>query len=156
MRRLVTLLTGALLAAGCSAVPGEGASPVTLPPSATRAPTPVGPTASDEGGPSASGGLVNGQAPGGPGTPVPLPEDLKEAIRTDLEARDVDASRLVVVSSLGKTWSDGSWGCPEPGMAYTQALVPGLHVIVEADGIQYDYRFGDGPTPRLCVPLSLR
>jgi hypothetical protein len=31
-----------------------------------------------------------------------------------------------------------------------------MAVIVEVDGVQYDYRFGSGPTPRLCVPLAQR
>ena len=43
-----------------------------------------------------------------------------------------------------ETWSDGSLGCPEPGMMYTQALVDGYQVIVEANGTQLDYR-GSGP-----------
>ncbi len=51
-------------------------------------------------------------------------------------------------------WNDGSWGCPQPGSFSTQALEQGMAVIVEVDGVQYDYRFGSGPTPRLCVPLA--
>jgi hypothetical protein len=29
-------------------------------------------------------------------------------------------------------WNDGSLGCPEPGMMYTQALVNGYWLIIEA------------------------
>ena len=32
------------------------------------------------------------------------------------------------------TWSDGSIGCPEEGMMYTQALVPGYRVILDIAG----------------------
>jgi hypothetical protein len=49
-------------------------------------------------------------------------------------------------------WSDGSLGCPEPGMEYTQALVNGYWVIVEAAGKKYDFRVGGGGSFRLCPP----
>ena len=38
------------------------------------------------------------------------------------------------------TWNDGSLGCPEPGMFYTQALVDGYHVILQAGDEELDYR----------------
>jgi len=48
------------------------------------------------------------------------------------------------------TWSDGSLGCPEPGMVYTQALVDGYWVVLEVGGETYDFRMSDSGTPRLC------
>ena len=36
------------------------------------------------------------------------------------------------VSAAAVTWSDGSAGCPEPGMMYTQALVPGYRIVLQA------------------------
>jgi hypothetical protein len=52
----------------------------------------------------------------------------------------VDASAVTLVSAGSRTWSDGSLGCPQPGMYYTQALVDGYQVIVSAGGKEYDYR----------------
>jgi hypothetical protein len=37
------------------------------------------------------------------------------------------------------TWSDGALGCPAPGRFYTQALVPGFRVQLEAGGERFDY-----------------
>jgi hypothetical protein len=37
------------------------------------------------------------------------------------------------------TWSDGALGCPRPGMAYTQALVPGWRLVVRDDGREAIY-----------------
>jgi hypothetical protein len=62
----------------------------------------------------------------------------------------VDPSAVKIVDAHEETWSDGSLGCPEPDMMYTQALVDGYQVIVEANGTQLDYR-GSGPGQfRLC------
>jgi len=64
---------------------------------------------------------------------------------TDLAARlGVDESEIAVVSVEEVTWSDGSIGCPEPGMMYTQALVNGSLVILEVDGTRYEYHSGGG------------
>ena len=50
------------------------------------------------------------------------------------------------------TWSDSSLGCPEPGLVYTQALVPGYHVILEQAGTQYDYHADRRGNFSLCPP----
>ena len=36
-------------------------------------------------------------------------------------------------------WSDSSLGNPEPGMFYTQAIVPGYRLVLESDGATYNY-----------------
>jgi hypothetical protein len=51
----------------------------------------------------------------------------------------VEVSKLTVNVVESVTWSDGSIGCPQPGMSYTQALVPGLRVILEFEGELYYY-----------------
>jgi hypothetical protein len=48
------------------------------------------------------------------------------------------------------TFSDGSLDCPEPGMSYTQALVDGYQVEIEAGDETLDYRVGAGGSFRLC------
>ena len=48
------------------------------------------------------------------------------------------------------TWPDGSLGCPQPGQVYTQALVDGYHVVLDADGDELDYRVGSGGSFNLC------
>jgi hypothetical protein len=46
---------------------------------------------------------------------------------------------LKVASAEPVTWGDGSLGCPEEGMMYTQALVPGYRIRVQAQGRVLDY-----------------
>ena len=73
-------------------------------------------------------------------TPDLLPGLPSAIAATDLAERlgiEVSAITVGVVESV--TWRDGSIGCPEPGMAYTQALVPGMRVILEFDGNLYYY-----------------
>ena len=71
--------------------------------------------------------------------------------KADLSKRlGVDAAQVTVVSSADVTWRDGSLGCPEPDMRYTQALVPGTRTILEVDGKEYHYHSGGHRAPFLC------
>ncbi|MFI7062453.1 hypothetical protein ACIBL3_15825 [Kribbella sp. NPDC050124] len=90
--------------------------------------------------PPPTGGPTDGPAAG----PV-------ELAKADLVKRlGVDAGQVTVVSSSEVTWPDGSLGCPEPGMRYTQALVNGSRVVLEAGGKQYHYHSGGTRPPFLC------
>jgi hypothetical protein len=81
-----------------------------------------------------------------------LPARLVADIVTDAASRaGVERDAVTVVSAEARTWSDGSLGCPEPGMYYTQALVDGYQVIVSVGGKEYDYRAAGGGF-RLCEP----
>ena len=51
----------------------------------------------------------------------------------------VSTDGIRVVSEENVTWPDGSIGCPQPGMSYTQALVDGRRVILVHDGVEYHY-----------------
>ena len=62
----------------------------------------------------------------------------------------IPADQLIVESQEEVTWNDGSLGCPEPGMMYTQALVDGYRVIIRAGDKTYDFR-GTGTDFRLCT-----
>jgi hypothetical protein len=89
--------------------------------------------------------------PGSPGTPEPTGGPVGQA-KADLAKRlGVDAAQVRVVSSTEVTWPDGSLGCPEPGMNYTQALVPGSRIILEVAGKQYHYHSGGTRAPFLCT-----
>jgi len=58
----------------------------------------------------------------------------------------VDSADIRVVTAAAVTWSDGSLGCPQPGQAYTQALVPGFRVVLDVDGEEVHFhasRSGD-------------
>lgn len=105
-----------------SATPGGSARP----PFQTTTPGPIGPT----------------------GSPTTVPAATWAAIEADLIARGLDGAPELV-SAEAVTFTDGSLGCPEPGLSYTQALIDGMRIVVQVAGTTYDYRVGGGD-PRLC------
>jgi hypothetical protein len=79
-----------------------------------------------------------------------VPDDVLASVTTAAATEaGVSADQVTVISAEPVTWGDGSLGCPQPGMMYTQALVDGYRVIVDAGGEQLDYRVGNGQV-RLC------
>ena len=71
--------------------------------------------------------------------------------RADLARRlGVEPDELEVISAEEITWPDGSLGCPEPGMSYTQALVDGSKVVLGHEDRVYVYHAGDDGQPFLC------
>jgi hypothetical protein len=74
---------------------------------------------------------------------------LKEAAALAKVGRD----KLVIVRAESVVWNDGSLGCPEPGMIYTQAQVNGYWIVIEAAGQKYDFRVGR-EAPSDCARLA--
>jgi hypothetical protein len=71
-----------------------------------------------------------------------LPAGMEDAIRATLAAElNVATSTLAFVSVEPRTWPDGCLGLGGPGVACTQALVPGwLVVFRDSAGGEYRYR----------------
>jgi hypothetical protein len=70
----------------------------------------------------------------------------------DLAVRlGVSADAITVVKSEPVTWSDGSLGCPQPGMSYTQAIVDGFQVVLSHEDRLFDYHAGAEGEPFLCA-----
>lgn len=63
----------------------------------------------------------------------------------------VDPAEVEVVSVEEVTWRDGSRGCAQPGMAYTQALVDGSRITLRAGGKTYEYHAGGSRPPERCA-----
>ena len=79
-----------------------------------------------------------------------LPSEVQAAI-TDAATRfDVPESEVAVAGALKVVWSDGSLGCPEDGMMYTQALIDGYRLTLEVKGQRIEYHGADGQPPSLC------
>lgn len=58
----------------------------------------------------------------------------------DLATRSGTAEGAISVRKARTvTWGSSAVGCPKEGMSYTQAIVPGVLVILEADGVLYRY-----------------
>jgi hypothetical protein len=67
--------------------------------------------------------------------PADFPAAAREAIWSDASLRaGVSGEQLKVVSAQAVSWRDGSLGCPQPGMVYTQALVPGWRLELAVPG----------------------
>jgi hypothetical protein len=70
----------------------------------------------------------------------PAPSSVTEAVLADAAKRTGMArASLKVESAEAVTWADGSLGCPQPGMSYTMALVPGYRIKVRAGERVLDY-----------------
>jgi hypothetical protein len=87
-----------------------------------------------------------GGAPPAPALPAGLPPrldsvaDAVAAARADAaRRRSVDAAAFEIVSAERVTWPDGSIGCPQPGIMYTMALVPGFRVRLRHQNDVLDY-----------------
>lgn len=73
------------------------------------------------------------------------------AAKDDLAAHlGVTADEIAVVEGGNVDWSDGSLGCPEPGMSYTQAIVPGYRLVLEHAGERYAYHGARDDAPFRC------
>jgi hypothetical protein len=76
------------------------------------------------------------------GAPVndAVPAELLDKIRADLASSEgVSASDVKVVSTQAVNWPNGALGCPKPGVMYTQAIVPGYRIELEAGGKRFTY-----------------
>jgi hypothetical protein len=89
-----------------------------------------------------------------------VPGDLLNSVLEDAALQlGVAPDSLVVTQAEAVTWPDGSLGCPEPGMFYTQALVDGYQIVVEAENQALDYRVQSSGFFRICesrLPRSNR
>lgn len=182
---LISIILAGVLLSACSLAPepGPAAQPTVLPAaSGTPAITDVGPNSSaisPTPGPTAMGTpaptpdrtiatkLPERVSPE-PGQPVTgeAPPDLLDVILDDLAHKTgAPKTSIQVVRSEAVVWNDGSLGCPQPDVAYTQALVEGYWVVLALDGREYDYRAGEGgyflqceaglpPAPPVSTPSS--
>lgn len=96
-------------------------------------------------------------APAAEGNPAPVSpeaataESMQDHALRDLSRRlNVLSRDIQVVSVDTVTWADGAMGCPLPGFSYTQALVPGFHVVLAHGESEYHYHGGQVGRPLLC------
>jgi len=81
-----------------------------------------------------------------------VPDALMQEIRADLAGRTgASADRIGVQRAELVVFNDGSLGCPEPGQAYTQALVDGYWIVLEHAGERFDYRATRRGFFKLCI-----
>jgi hypothetical protein len=92
-------------------------------------------------------------APGkDPLTEPPPPAAVQSALKDAALRTGVAVDHLKVIAAERMTWLDGSLGCPDPDLMYTQQLVPGYRIRIEADGKTLDYHADTRGTLVLCPP----
>jgi hypothetical protein len=125
----ITLLAAVCVMSGCSAASSSGGpgslTPASIQPSEIPAVEPSG--------------------------SIDLPTSVIDPVVAEVaRLASVPVNEVTVISAEEVTFPDGSLGCPQPGMSYTQALVDGYKIVAEAGGKMYDFR-GSGSTFRLCT-----
>jgi hypothetical protein len=84
-----------------------------------------------------------------------VPGDILDQIIADLLKRThAEQDEIQVTKAEEVVWNDGALGCPQPGEFYIQVLINGYWVVLEVDGIAYDYRVADKGSFRLCEGSS--
>lgn len=86
----------------------------------------------------------------GPGV-IAVPSALIFAALDDAARRTrTKQAEIRIVLAEAVTWPDGSIGCPQPGMMYSQALVQGYRIVLEAEGETLNYHAGPMGAPTFC------
>ena len=85
---------------------------------------------------------------------VPTPMNLSGQIafaKDDLAERmGIDLESVKLSSADAVTWRSGALGCPETGKMYTEALVPGSVIYLQADSMVYAYHAKFAGQPFYC------
>jgi hypothetical protein len=72
-----------------------------------------------------------------------LPEDLESLVmlaKLDLSLKTgVNVDEIATLSVEEINFSDSSLGVREPGVEYAQVVTPGIIIMLEADGEEYEY-----------------
>ena len=82
--------------------------------------------------------------------PSSAPPDVVRAVEDLAATLGVTPEEVEVVSTEEVTWRDGSRGCAQPGMSYTQALVDGSRITLRSGGQTYEYHSGGSQPPSRC------
>ncbi len=96
------------------------------------------------------------------GTSMNLSEQIKFA-KTDLAKRlGIEPEAITLTGARQVNWRSGALGCPEAGMNYTQALVPGILILLKAGDKSFGYHAKSDAKPFYCprerveVPASIQ
>ena len=92
----------------------------------------------------------------GDGYPTELTGMVTGAIDDLVEYLGVDSASIAAETVEEVVWSNGSLGCPQPGMVYAQVLTDGLRIVLIHDGTEYVYHSGGMVDPFLCLPESAK
>jgi hypothetical protein len=82
-----------------------------------------------------------------------VPKSVRRTVVADAAKRfNVAESAVVLTRAEQLTWSDGSLGCAEPGVMYTQNLVPGYLIVARTDAGELTYHTDSHDQAKHCGP----
>jgi len=133
-----------------------GCSPASVEPSADPSgvtpiiPAPVETVPAPESA-STEESMMTPQVPETDSTSGEVPQEMFDAVLDDLLANTGGTrADVTFVKAEQVTWNDGSLGCPEPGVMYTQAIIDGYQVVFSVGDTTYDYHLSDRGSFVLC------
>lgn len=75
---------------------------------------------------------------------------IQNAVEDLAQRLSIETSDITPLSASQVTWRSGAMGCPKPGHQYTQALVPGMLIVLGAAGKHYRYHGSVSGKPNYC------
>ncbi len=77
-------------------------------------------------------------------------QQISDAV-TDLSVRaGISVDSISVIQARAVSWASSALGCPKEGMNYTQAIVPGVLLLLDANGVIYHYHGRSGKSLFYC------
>ena len=83
-------------------------------------------------------------------TSMNLHEQIEFSKKALAQRLDIEPKSITLSEAREVTWRSGALGCPEPGMNYTQALVPGALIFLRAGNEIHRYHAKISAKPFYC------
>ncbi len=88
----------------------------------------------------------------GPAAPSSDQAKSIDLAKQDLAKREgVAVDQISVVSVSAVQWPTSALGCPQPGVMYSQIVTPGYRIVLEANGVTYEYHSDRGRRAVYCA-----
>lgn len=87
---------------------------------------------------TASSSVLPSSTPGAP-TPREVSPAHLAAIRTLADSLGLQTNRVVLIRAEATDWPDGCLGVRRAGVMCTRAVTPGFRIVLEAEGVHYEY-----------------
>jgi len=84
----------------------------------------------------------------------PDAQGIVDAALADAAKQSTAQARVLEVERV--RWGNASLGCPQKGMAYTEAVVPGWRIVIDAGGRTIEYHSSLKGPPHMCPPERVR
>ena len=83
-------------------------------------------------------------------SPTTLAEQIEFSKNALAQRLGTEPESITLSEARHVNWRSGAGGCPKPGMSYTQALVPGVLIILSVGNEAYHYHARKGAETFYC------